>query len=81
MNKTSILSLIVTGLIGFLTTIFSILFSRQKIKNLKNEKKALEQEVKNEKLAKETKKTEIEGLSDIDKKTNDEIIELWKNKE
>lgn len=66
-------------ILGGVAVVFSSLFARKKIRSLKNQNKALKEQNENEKLARESKNKEYKNISEINKKTDEEIWNNWNN--
>ena len=66
-------------ILGGVAVVFSSLFARKKTRSLKNQNKALKEQNENEKLARESKNKEYKNISEINKKTDEEIWNNWNN--
>lgn len=66
-------------ILGSVAFVFSSLFAMEKIRSLKNQNKALKEQNENEKLARESKNKEYKNISEINKKTDEEIWNNWNN--
>lgn len=76
----NIISTIITAIIGAITFIITLFFSNRKIRNLKNQNEALKGSLKNEQTASASKKEEINSIKSINSKSNEDLINDWKNK-